>query len=255
VSLISTPAILLRAHDYGDSSSILRFYTRDHGLVSVVARGVRGRSGKGTAVLSSYASGELSAFVKAQRDLHTMKDFRCTSLRDALATDVLRFGGAAAAAELVLAHAESESQLAVFSALEAAFDALAGTPRETLPGAVLAALWTITESFGFAPQLDSCIRCDTPLGPDDIGRFDFSAGGVRCPACSEDSAGPRIGPIARGQLEALLLGGVPQALTHTRQHLALVSDFIAYHVVSKPLKSLRFLASVLPADDVEVPVG
>ena len=71
---IRTEAVLLRAYDYGDSSRILRFYTEGQGLLSVVARGVRGRSGKGTATMASFASGELTAYVKSHRDLHTMKD-------------------------------------------------------------------------------------------------------------------------------------------------------------------------------------
>ena len=33
---VTTPAVLLRAHDYGDSSRILRFFSRDHGMVSVM---------------------------------------------------------------------------------------------------------------------------------------------------------------------------------------------------------------------------
>jgi DNA repair protein RecO (recombination protein O) len=248
VAPVRTAAVLLRAHDYGETSRILRFYTRDHGLLSVVARGVRGKSGKGATTLASFASGELSAYVKPHRDLHTMKDFHCTVLRERLAADVLRFAGASAAAELVLSHAEQEPQPGVFDALEQTLDLLADAPSERLPGCVLASLWTITESFGFAPQLDPCVRCDTPLAPDEVGRFDFGAGGVRCAACGEDAAGPRVGPIARAQVETLLAGGVPDDLAHPRRHLALVTDFIAYHVVTKPLKSLRFLGSAMPAD-------
>jgi hypothetical protein len=78
---------------------------------------------------------------------------------------------------------------------------------------------------------------------------------VRCPECSEGAAGARLGPIARRQLDTLRAGFVPEGLTHTRRHLALASDFIAYHVVSRPLKSLTFLGSLFPPDDVEVGVG
>ena len=246
---VRTPAVLLRAHDYGDSSRILRFYTRDHGLLSVIARGVRGRSGKGAATLASFASGELSAFVKPHRDLHTMQDFACARVRTGLAGEMLRFAGASAVAELVLAHTEQEPQAAVFDALEQALDRLEGATSTELAGTVLASLWSITEAFGFAPQLDPCVRCDEPLGEGEIGRFDFSAGGIRCAECAEDAAGPRLGPGARAQLEQLLGGTVPEGLAHPRRHLALVSDFIAYHVVSRPLKSLRFLGGVMPPDE------
>lgn len=248
---VTTPAVLLRGYDYGDTSRIFRFYTREHGLLSVIAKGVRGRSGKGAATVSSFATGDLIAYVKPQRDLHTMKDFQCTRLREGLGRDVLRFAGASAAAELVLVHAETERQPGVFEALETALDALAAAEVERLPATALAGLWTITEAFGFAPQLDPCVRCDNPLGPEEVGRFDFAAGGVRCAACGHDTAGPRVGPVARAQLAAFLVGDVPGRLSHARQHLALVSDFITYHVASKPLKSVGFLGGLMPAGDAE----
>ena len=248
MAAISTPAVLLRAHDYGDTSRILRFYTRDLGLLSVVAKGIRGKSGKGTTALASFASGELTAYVKPRRDLHTMKDFVCSRIRDQLAGHILRFAAASAVAELVLAHTEQEEEPGVFVALERALEDLSLTPAETLPGAVLAALWAITEAFGFAPQLEPCVRCDTPLEDGEVGRFDFAAGGVRCLECGDAAAGPRVGPVARTQLKELIAGRVPDGLSHSRQHLGLVSDFISYHVVGRPLKSFRFLGGVMPRD-------
>jgi hypothetical protein len=71
---------------------------------------------------------------------------------------------------------------------------------------------------------------------------------VRCADCGREAAGPRIGPIARRQLEALLEGAAPSGLGHARQHLGLLTDFVAHHVASRPLKSLRFLGDMLPAD-------
>jgi DNA repair protein RecO (recombination protein O) len=240
--------VLLRGHDYGDSSRILRFYTEQMGLVSVVARGVRGRTGKGIATLATFASGELTAYVKAHRDLHTMKDFECTRLREGLGHDVLRFTGASAAAELVLAHAEQEQHAGLFETLVGALDQIETVTAEERAGAVLSALWSITEAFGYAPQIDGCVKCGEVLGEQDYGRFDYAAGGVRCPSCSEGAAGPRMGPGARSQLRELLSGRRPPDLSHTRQHLTLLADFLAYHVVSRPLKSFRFLAGLFPQE-------
>ena len=179
-----------------------------------------------------------------------MKEFVCSRMRSELASKMLVFSAASAAAELVLSHAEADAQPRVFDTLEAGLDALCDTESPSLlPGTALSVLWTITHSFGFAPQLDSCVRCGESVLEDELGRFDFEAGGMRCMQCSEDSAGPRVGPIARSQLEDMISGQVPVGLSHTRRHLGLVSDFIAYHVLNKPLKSLRFLGSALPPDD------
>ncbi|MGD2046918.1 MAG: DNA repair protein RecO [Gemmatimonadota bacterium] len=245
---IRTEAVLLRAHDYGDSSRILRFHTEDYGLLSVVAKGLRGRTGKGTATMATFASGELTAYVKTHRDLHTMKDFECTRLRGGLASDVLRFTGASAAAELVLAHSEQETHPGVFFSLLSALDEIESVSEPGRAGAILCGLWTLTEEFGFAPQMDGCVRCGEVLGEEDFGRFDFAAGGIRCPACSEGAAGPKMGPGARAQLRELLRGERPADLSHERQHLSLLTDFLAYHVVSRPLKSLRFLAGLFPRE-------
>jgi DNA repair protein RecO (recombination protein O) len=198
--------------------------------------------------MATFASGELTAYVKQHRDLHTMKDFECRRLRSGLAADVLRFTGASAAAELVLAHSEQEPHPGLFLALLTALDDIESVAQSERAGAILCGLWMLTDAFGFAPQLDGCVRCGEVLDVEDFGRFDFEAGGIRCPACSEGAAGPRMGPGARAQLRELLQGGRPPDLSHERQHLSLLTDFLAYHVVSRPLKSLRFLEGLFPRE-------
>ncbi len=249
VAPVSTPAVLLRAHAFGETSRILRFHTRDHGLLSVMARGVRTRSGKGSTTLDTFASGELTAYVKAQRDLHTMKDFACTRSRGRLGTSVLRFAGASAVAELVVVHTDQEPHPEVFQALEESLDALEEVGEEQVGAACISGAWRVVAAFGFAPELDQCVRCGAPLGPQEMGRFDLAAGGALCQACSEGSHDPRIGPQARAQLRALARGSLDVPVSHPRRHLALLSDFIAFHVAPKPLKSLAFLGEILPLDE------
>ncbi len=248
MAAVTTRAIVLRGHDYGDSSRILRFYTEAFGLLSVVAHGVRGRTGKGSGVASSFSSGELTAHVRPQRDLHTMKEFAASTTRDALGRDTLRFAGASVASELVLAHAEQERHEGLFEALEATLDRIESAAIEDLPAVVLGGLWNLIDTLGFAPQVEACVRCGTVLGTSEVGRFDVVSGGVRCQKCAESSVGPRMGPIARGQLASMLARETPRPLTHARQHFSLVADFVAHHVVAKRLKSIPFLTGLLPAD-------
>jgi recombinational DNA repair protein (RecF pathway) len=196
--------------------------------------------------MATFASGDLTAFVRPHRDLHTMKDFRCTRLRGGIGADMLRFAGASAVVELVLLHTEQESNPGLFSALEASLDSIEATSGGPLPTACLAGLWHIVEALGFAPQLDPCVVCGRPLEADAVGRFDLASGGVRCPVCGAGAAGPRVGPGARRQIAQLLQGRVDPPVTHARRHLGLVSDFVAYHVASTPMKSLDFLGGFLP---------
>ncbi len=247
---VTTRAVLLRAYPFGETSRVLRFYTDDRGLMGVVARGVRSRTGKGSTTLATFASGDLTVYVRPHRDLQTMKDFSCTRLRADLGADVLRFAGASAVAELVLSHADHEEPHPdLFRALESALDALSEVDSPLVPSACLAGLWQVVEAFGFAPQLDPCVHCGRPLGDGEEGRFDLAAGGVRCAACCEGAAGPRVGPGARRQLARLLEGDVSSPITHARAHLALLSEFVTYHVASRPLRSIPFLGDLLPQED------
>jgi recombinational DNA repair protein (RecF pathway) len=122
-----------------------------------------------------------------------------------------------------------------------------------LPAVVLGGLWTLIDALGFAPQVESCVRCGRTLGADEVGRFDVVSGGVRCQACADGVNGPRMGPIARAQLVSMLAGEPPAALTHARQHFSLVADFVSHHVVAKPLKSIPFLTGLLPAEQPAPP--
>jgi DNA repair protein RecO (recombination protein O) len=247
VAPVGTPAILLRAYPYGETSRILRFHTESHGLLSVMARGARGKMGKGGLTLATFASGALTAYVRPNRDLHTMKDFECHRLRSRLGDDVLRFAGASAVAELVVTHAEQEPNPPVFQGLQESLDTLEEAPPQRVPAACLAGLWQIVRAFGFAPVLDVCTGCGETLAPDAVGRFDFAAGGMLCPSCAEAAGGPRLGPGARSQVKGFLTGQLPDT-SHPRRHLALVSDFVTFHIAQRPLKSLRFLADTLPPD-------
>ncbi|HSM61694.1 MAG TPA: DNA repair protein RecO C-terminal domain-containing protein, partial [Longimicrobiales bacterium] len=133
--------------------------------------------------------------------------------------------------------------------LERALDALEECAEPVVPAACLSGAWGVVEAFGFAPELEVCARCGNALGADEVGRFDFAAGGVLCASCGDGGAGPRVGPIARAQLRALLGGRTHEPLTHPRRHLALLSDFVAFHVAQRPLKSFRFLGDMLPEED------
>lgn len=245
---LSTPAVLLRAYPYGETSRILRFYTRDLGLLSVMAKGIRTRSGKGGATFDTFATGDLMAYVKPHRDLHTLKDFACTHRRAGLGADVLRFAGASLAAEIVAGNTDQDPHPEVFAALESSLDTLEEAPPSQVAGAGLAGAWRVVVALGFSPGLDLCTSCGTALARDEMGRFDLAAGGILCRTCGEGSPAPRLGPQARVQLRSLLAGNAAHPVSHPRRHLALLADFLALHLAQAPVKSLRFLGDTLPPD-------
>ena len=90
MSLVTTPAILLRSHPYSETSQILRFYTVAHGIQGMVARGVRKAGGKHGGSVATFSQGTLTLFHREQRDLQTFKDFSPTKTRRGLSRHPLR---------------------------------------------------------------------------------------------------------------------------------------------------------------------
>jgi len=249
MALVTTPAVLLRSFPYSETSRILRFFTPGHGVVGVMARGARKGGGKGTAPLESFAGGVLTLHLKQTSDLHNMKEFNPSRPRSGLGRHLLRFGGASLLAELVLRHAGEESNPPLFEGLEEGLDRLDAAPEEALPGVVLSRGWGVVGVLGYEPVLDACVEGGEPFGDDEIGRFDFAAGGLRCASCATGLSGPRVGPRARDQLRALVRGEEVTPLERPRANLQLLGDFVTYHVSGdRPLESFRFLAAVVPDD-------
>jgi len=249
MSVVSTPAVLLRSFNYSETSRVLKLYTKDLGLVSVMAKGIRRGGARGQGGLDTFSRGELTAYVRSTRDLQTFKEFAVEEAGGSLGRDVLRFAGASLLAEIVLLHAGSDPSPEVFERFTNALRRIDTEPLAGIIGAVLAEGWMLVTTLGYEPQIDLCVSCGRAPDASEVLRFDFSAGGVRCSDCASDHSGPRVGPGARQQLAALLHGTPPEELRKPRAHLRLLHDFVTYHISgSKPLKAFRVFGSLAGLD-------
>src|SRR5688572_22104656 len=112
MSVVETPAVILHAFDYMETSRILRMFTRQAGVQSVLARGARASKRRfgGGAALDLFAEGEAQYHEKPGRELHTLSGFDLTRARAALALDIGRFTAASVLAELILRFARDDAQ-------------------------------------------------------------------------------------------------------------------------------------------------
>lgn len=210
-----------------------------------MARGVRKTGGRRGVGLSTFSQGVLEVQFREHRELQTYRDFSPTRLRRGLAQDPLRLAGASVLGELILRHAESEGHPEIFQSLERGLDAMETVQPEAFLATLLRELWALIRGMGFGPLLTECVECGRPLGEDEMSRFDFGAGGLRCSACQGEIQGPRMGPVARGQLGGLLAGDLDGILIRPEAHLRLASDFITYHLSGgRPLRAMAVLADL-----------
>ena len=242
MSTVTTPAVLLRAHPYSESSRVLRLYTRELGLVGVMAKGFRRGASKGRGAAGTFGEGTAVIAVRENRELQSLYEFTPVKMRFGLAGDFQRLAGASIAGELVLRHTGQEPHPELYDALSAGLDRLEAAPPGDVFGEVLALGWRMVEVLGFGPELSACTACGELLGDDDMGRFDLEAGGIIGPGCAASEGSRRVGPGARAQLRTFLLGEIPGDLLKPRAHLTLLDDFTTFHMLGgSRLGSFRFL--------------
>ena len=249
MSLLTSPSILLRAHPFSETSQVLRFYSREKGVLGVLAKGVRKTGGRHGGALSTLAEGNLTLHFRENRELQTFKDFSPLNARRGLARDPRRFAGGAVLGELILQHAGSERNPGLYAGFGRGLDVLEQIGSDRLLTAILQEIWTLIGELGYGPSIRDCVACGNQLEPAEMGRFDFPEGGIRCPRCQTVARGPRLGPRAREQLAKMVERSLEEDLIRPRAHLRLASDFITYHISGgTPLRSMGVLEKLIPKD-------
>lgn len=233
MTLVSTPAIVLRSYRYSETSKIVRLATRDYGVQSAIAKGVlRPRSPFGAA-LETLSEGVAQLYHKETRELQTLAAFDVIQLRRDLASDLGRFAGAAALSEVMLKMAPPAPLPAAYQAFTKGLDALARAAPEQADAVASRWLWLLVGVLGFAPQLDACVRDGRAVS----GTVAFSPaeGGVLCASCAGLKPPPptRLPPQAYRDLRALNdeqaeLPALDAA--HAAAHRRLVARFVRHHL-------------------------
>ncbi len=186
--IVKTPAVVLRAIRYGETSKIVTFYTKDHGKVAVVAKGARaGKARFGSslepgahivAVYHSRASREVQTL--AQADL--IERYRRISGSLAATTAMLQM----VEVVNVLTH-PGEAHPELYELLAAGLRA-ADRQDEGLADLLIAFRWKTIGALGFGPSFAQCIRCGrSVLSPKPTRlRYHVRKGGPLCSTCEDE---------------------------------------------------------------------
>jgi len=231
VSLVSTPAVVLRTYRYSETSKIVRLATRDYGVQSAIAKGVfRPRSPFGAA-LETLSEGVAQLYHRETRELQTLAAFDVIQLRRDLASDLGRFAGAAALSEVMLKMAPPAPLPAAYEAFILGLDALVSAQSGQADAVAVRWLWLLVGVLGFAPQLDVCVRDGNPVSG--TVAFSTAEGGVLCATCAGAQPPTKLPPQAYRDL--VVLNDEQAALptldaAHAAAHRRLVARFIRHHL-------------------------
>jgi DNA repair protein RecO (recombination protein O) len=242
----SSPAVILHAFKYGETSKIVRLATPGHGVVSAIAKGAMRPKSPFGARLQALSRGTAQLYLKQNRELQTLAGFEVATEWQRLGSDVRRFAVAAVLAELVLRCSPAEPQPVVFEVLTTGLDCVAKVEVTHLRPAALAVVWRMVATLGFEPALATCARDGEAIAPGPAA-FSVAQGGLVCPRCSR-GARKRLPANDRRALERFVDGdaAIDPPLTPARAaaHRRLLGRFIRHHLAEgRDLRALDFWES------------
>jgi DNA repair protein RecO (recombination protein O) len=241
---VSTPAIVLSALRYSETSKIVRLATRDHGVQSAIAKGALRPKSRFGAALQVLSEGQAHLLLKEQRELHILTAFDLSRLHVGLAADLERYAIACALAEVMLRFAPPDPHPDSFDLLQRALDELEVALAPVVEARGYRLLWQLVSVLGFEPSLDVCVIDGTPLPPTGPLPFSTSEGGALCPTCAARHGATQLPEQARTDLIALLDPDAElPALDpkHGASHRRLLARYIRYHLAEgADLPALEF---------------
>lgn len=249
---LHSSAVTLRVVAYGDFDSIVTFFSRDYGKVSLMAKGARKSVRRFSGVLELFSILNLVWTQGRKKGLCILQEATVVNPFEGLRTDFAKTAYAGHWCELVYHWMQPGlTQRAVYDLLVYVLDRL---NKSALPEEVLHIAFQLhfMKINGFAPTLDRCVTCGKPL---DRFRgtsvaFDMKKGGVACTRCH---GGARAaGGVSKGTVKQLCwilnrsLSTLPR-VRFSRQVLEescrVLEAFVPYHL-GRETKSLKLVRLV-----------
>jgi len=255
MSILTTPAILLRRVDYGDFDLILTLFTEATGKISVIAKHAKKSKKRFAGVLELFTVLQITCQASRRTGLPVLQEALLEEPFVAIRENMLHTAYASYWAELVATWAEEAQQLERLYRL--LVFVLTGLDRQQMDPALLNLMFQMQflDIAGLCPNLNYCCVCKTGL--DDLSTHvsgvDLPRGGLRCHGCGEqDEAHVCLSRGTIKQLQWLAEGDLnrmarlrfsAQGLREAQQFL---ETFVPYHIGKEP-RSLKVLRQIRPA--------
>ena len=186
--ILTTEAIVLRTMKYSESSLIATLFTRDHGKISVLAKGARRRTRPFGSSIEAMNHVHAVIYHKPQRELQLITQCDLVGRYPAIVEDLDRMGVGMAAVELL--HLSTEHDEPHPEVFDLALDLLKFLQNAThsYQNALYVYEIKLLGLLGFKPSLLECVSCKADVHPILISRPDerlrVTGNGVLCMRCS-----------------------------------------------------------------------
>lgn len=196
--LRKSDGFILHSLRYGETSLILRVFTRERGRVSLMVKGVRKAGSRLSALLQPFTELEWVWYEKPGRDMHLVKDVGLIRQYDGISNRYDRYLAASGCLEQYdRFYPEGEEHSGLYERLVQALEHVG--LAEQSPWNHFFALWLFhLDQLGITLHTDRCVECGRDIVEGEISgsaRVSLEQGAVFCPAC--EGRGRRVNvPVA-----------------------------------------------------------
>lgn len=262
MGLIRTEGIVLKTHALGNTSRIVVVYTREHGLLRLVAKGARKLPNRFGYSLEPLSRSTFVVYHKPDRDLHLVSQAETLAPTGSRLNDLSRLAHAQAMLELIdrLVWGE-EPHTELYDLLILAVESTVAAPLGALPAVVIAFELQVASLLGYQPRLESCASCGRGVSQQRI--FSAARGGLLCDACARvEAGGIRLSADAVAGLSLLLGRPVSEAGDYVEVKASaeiqrVVEMFLRHHFQRfhglRTLDTLRALPGANPEPEAPCP--
>ncbi|OGP86294.1 MAG: DNA repair protein RecO [Deltaproteobacteria bacterium RBG_13_65_10] len=251
-----SPAIVLRATEFGESDLIVHCFTREFGRLRGVAKGAKRSMKRFVGSLDFLAYVDLRFFEKKTSDLVRVDAATFRSQFPGIREDLDKLAEASLLAEIVtFGTGERETHRPLFDTLLRGLALIDHLPRWKPAGCGIGRMMEarVLSLMGFEPNLSACVRCRKAL--DAIRRADFSVarGGIVCERCAITERD--LIPVGVATLKLLAQGlraevdAFPRFAWTSRSAVEaarILHPFAQVHL-GRELRTLRFMTSLARA--------
>lgn len=170
--------IVLRARDYGETHKIVSIFTREHGKISVIAKGAKKTKSRTAAITQPFI--HASFLVQVSKNLGTLNQGEIISSMRSIREDIIKTAYAAYVTELTEKICESnQADPFLFQQLLETLNWM--TEEKDIEILTMVYELKMFKKGGFAPELRYCVNCSKQN--EEHYHFSILEGGILCSRC------------------------------------------------------------------------
>ena len=242
MALIADQAVVLAKVDYSETSQVIVFFTREHGKVRAIAKGIKRGTKKRFAVgIDLLDVGHVVVSSRRERGaaLATVTEWKQTTANAGLREKLFRIYGAQYVVEITASLTEDwDPHQRLYDVLVDVLSSLAAA--DEVSSHVTRFQCALLREIGSWPYLQACVSCGCTPQVDHPVWFSSNEGGLLCRDCE----GSRIEKRQISPEVLAVLGGEGACEGATPAAVSLL-DYHITHVMGRPPKGSQALTQLL----------